>query len=384
MINKLRKKISLIILVSISIPILFIIIFSVVSYYKNTIRSNTMLVERIESPKEKDRNIKASDIDGIYSITIKKSKIISSDNSNNKLKEYALKISNKKSKDGIIGEYIYKTRKQLDKEEIVFIESTDSINKIKLVIITSILGYIVLLILIYIISKKIAKIITKPVEDAFNKQIEFISDASHELKTPLAVIQANADVLESEIKDNKWLGYIQNETENMSKLINEMLLLTKIENVEMPKEEFNLSEHIELITSSFESMAYEKSIKITTNIQENINTKKLNKEDIQHILSTLIDNAIKHTKKGKKVIIDLKRNKENITIKVKNEGEAIPISLREKIFERFYRVDKSRNRDEKRYGLGLAIAKSTVLKNNGTIRVDCNEGITTFTVKLPM
>ncbi len=172
----------------------------------------------------------------------------------------------------------------------------------------------------------------------------------------------------------------------MGKLISELLLLTKIENVDKLRkpEKFNISEHIELIVSSFESMAFEKNVKIENKIQKDVITNTFNKEDITHILSTLIDNAIKHTEEKKKVIIELKKIKDKLIIDVKNKGIEIPVSEREKIFDRFYRIDKSRNRNEKRYGLGLSIAKATVLKNNGTISVDYKEGYTIFEVELPI
>lgn len=403
MINKLKTKISLIIFFAITVPVLFIVIFSVLSYYNNTIRSNTMFFDRInKEPKEEIKegelppDIKRVDdldiinMDGVYSIIISNNKVIrSSDNVTDEMIEYAKKIENTNSESGIIDSYIYKKdMKELRNNEvrIYLVESKSEINKINIVIFISILGSSIAIILVYILSKKIAKMLVKPVEDTFSKQIEFISDASHELKTPLAVIQANADVLEEELKDNKWLSYIQNETDNMGKLINELLLLTKIENVDKLRnpEKFNISSHIELVVASFESMAYEKEVKIETKIEKDVITNSFNKDDITHILSTLIDNAIKHTDKNKKVIVEFDKNKDNIIINVKNKGIEIPVEERDKIFDRFYRIDKSRNRNEKRYGLGLAIAKSTVLKNNGSIGVDYKDGYTVFCVKLPL
>lgn len=103
-------------------------------------------------------------------------------------------------------------------------------------------------------------------------------------------------------------------------------------------------------------MAYEKNVLLKSNIQENIMLNG-NREDIEHILSTLIDNAIKHTEKSKEVIVELKRNKNNITWQVKNMGEPIPEEEREKIFERFYRIDKSRNRKEKKIWTGVGDCK---------------------------
>ena len=129
-------------------------------------------------------------------------------------------------------------------------------------------------------------------------------------------------------------------------------------------------------------MAYEKNVKINTNIQKDV-VMKGNKEDIKHILSILIDNAIKHTETEKDVTIELSKEKNEIILQVKNVGEPIPEVEREKIFERFYRIDKSRNRSEKRYGLGLAIAKSTVEKYNGRIEVICKDGGTNFRVSIP-
>ena len=382
MIKKLKNKLSLIILLSIALPILLITILFGYSYYENTIRSTTMMFERFDhGPKN---NVDFSNFEGVYVFKIVDSKIINDDIDEN-IKAAAIKVIDKKADSGIIGTFIYRKRNDMKKGiEIILIESTDAINKIKLVLSALTFGFIILMIFAYLLAKHISKLLVKPVEETFEQQKDFISDASHELKTPLAVIQANADVLEDEIGKNKWLKYIQNETDNMGKLINEMLLLTKIENVDMLRtpEEFNLSDHIELVTSTFESMAFEKKVKLETDIEKNIVSNRFNKDDITHILSTLIDNGIKHTSKNEKVIVELKKQKDKLIILVKNEGEAIPVEEREKIFERFYRIDKSRNRNEKRYGLGLAICKAIVLKNNGIINVDCNNGITTFKVEL--
>ena len=133
----------------------------------------------------------------------------------------------------------------------------------------------------------------------------------------------------------------------------------------------------------FESMAYEKNVKLKSNIQKYV-IMNGNKEDIEHILSTLIDNAIKHTEPTKQIIVELKKEKNEIIMQVKNMGQAIPEAEREKIFERFYRIDKSRNRNEKRYGLGLSIAKSTVQKYKGKIEVSCIDGFTIFKVTIPI
>lgn len=183
---------------------------------------------------------------------------------------------------------------------------------------------------------------------------------------------------------NKWINYIQNEADSMNKLINELLLLAKIENVDNVKEhkQLNLSKEVEIILSMFESIAYEKQVIIKSKINENI-IMDGNREDIEHIVSTLVDNAIKHTKAQKEVEVELKKEKNEIVLEVRNMGEEIPEEEKEKIFERFYRIDKSRNRNEKRYGLGLAIAKSTIEKYNGKIEVFYKDSFTVFKVTIP-
>lgn len=264
-------------------------------------------------------------------------------------------------------------------------EENESTNKyVKTTIIFSVIMSGMSLIIIYWISKKVSEIIVKPVYETFEKQKQFISDASHELKTPLAVIEANADVLENEVGNNKWLTYIQKETESMAKLINELLLLAKIENVDDIKnyEKFNLSTQVETSASMFESMAHEKQVNITTNIQNDIYVNG-NKQDIDHIVSILLDNAIKHSDPYKDIQVILSKEKNTIVLQVKNHGEPIEQDQQDKIFERFYRIDKSRNRSEKRYGLGLAIANSIVQKYNGKIKVECKDRITNFKVVMP-
>lgn len=396
MIKKLNQRIFLLIMVSLSIIILGTIILFAVLNYSNTINTATFMMDRFigEEPKKspdgkiEDYKIKSEiAIEGVYNFLIQDSIIVqSSDPSNNKnINEYALKIAKKNTEKGMIGKYIYKVRKiKPNTIKITFMENEDAISHIKTIFIFSVIISIVSLLAIYKLAKKLSKMIVKPVEKTFEEQKQFISDASHELKTPLAVIEANADVLENEIGKNKWINYIQNEADSMNKLINELLLLAKIENIDNLKEykQLNLSKEVEIILSMFESMAYEKKVSIKSKIVKNI-TMNGNKEDIEHIVSTLTDNAIKHTEAQKEVEIELKKEKNEIILEVRNMGDSIPEEEREKIFERFYRIDKSRNRKEKRYGLGLAIAKSTVEKYNGKIEVFYKDNFTVFRVTIP-
>ena len=410
MIEKLRKKIFYLVFISLTIIVLGVIILFAVLNYHNTIKTAEMMMNRMtemgffrefdklpEQEEIKDRPPRQNvienrqNIEGIYHITVKDNSVDDSmnneDDIDETIKDYALQLSkrNNKEESGIIDKYIYNVKRRGENIfDITLMENEDAISHANSIQIISIVLCILSIIAIYIGAKKISKTIVKPVEQTFEKQKQFISDASHELKTPLAVIEANADVLESELNDNKWIKYIQSEIESMNKLINELLMLAKIENIDNLREvkQIDISKEIKIIIAMFESMAYEKGVTIKDDVKENIML-KANKEDIEHIVSTLLDNAIKHTAKKKQVVVELNKEKSDIVIQIKNYGKPIPEEEREKIFERFYRIDKSRNRKEKRYGLGLAIAKSTVQKYKGKIEVLYKDHYTIFKVKIP-
>ena len=394
MIKKLSKRIFWLITISSSIIIIGIITLFAILNYRNTINTATTMMDRFSNRDNRGNvddtpnEIIKPNIDGVYNVLIENEIVVENPNEiiDEELKNYALKVSKKRKESGIIGNYIYKTRKMKENSvNVMLIENEEAISHSRKIIEASVIISAIALVIIYLIAKKISKFIVKPVQDAFEKQKQFISDASHELKTPLAVIEANADVLEEENGKNKWLDYIQNEIQSMDKLINELLLLTKIEDAPNIQEKkiFNVSKEVEMNVLLFESMAYEKNVKLNSKIENDVMMNG-NKEDIKHILSTLIDNAIKHTESGDDVIVELTKEKNEIDISVKNKGKEIPEEEREKIFERFYRVDKSRNRNEKRYGLGLSIAKSTVQKYNGDIKVLYRDGFTIFKVNLPI
>ena len=143
----------------------------------------------------------------------------------------------------------------------------------------------------------------------------------------------------------------------------------------------NLSKIVEMSVLTFESLMYENKIELEYDIQKDINI-KCNSSQIKELVATHIDNAIKHSETNGKISIALKKQKNDTVLTVSNRGKEIPKEIREKIFERFYRADESRNRDTNRYGLGLAIAKNIVENHNGKISVESEKGITTFKVVL--
>lgn len=237
--------------------------------------------------------------------------------------------------------------------------------------------------IIYYLSKKITTWITKPAIDSFSKQKEFIEDASHELKTPLAIIMASSDELINDKKNQKYIDNIKYETERMNKLITSLLDLSKLENgvTKVTYQDENISKIVKKVALTFESIAYEEKIKIVSNIEENI-VFKCNKDEIERLVSIILDNAIKHSYQESIINIELHKIKNYINIEITNTGDNIKPGDEEKIFERFYRADKSRNRNANRYGLGLAIAKNIVINHNGVISATSNNSRTTFKIIL--
>lgn len=221
--------------------------------------------------------------------------------------------------------------------------------------------------------------IIKPVKESFDRQKRFIADASHELKTPLSVIMASSESLEDEPGETKWIKNIKNEAERMNLLIMDLLRLAAGESETMSMEEGNLSKTVELSVLTFEGRAFESHIKLRYDIEENIKL-NMNENSIKQLLEILLDNAVRHSEPDGTVKVILKKHGNNIKLFVENRGEAIPKGEEEKIFQRFYRIDKARNRSEGRYGLGLAIARNITEHHNGKISAFSEDGITTFKV----
>ena len=259
----------------------------------------------------------------------------------------------------------------------------------KLIILFIIIGLATLIVLFFI-SVFIARKSIKPVEEAYNSQKRFIADASHELKTPLAIIKTNIDIINANENDTiknqkKWFNYINFQTDRMSKLISNLLYLAKADNnEEMGKTtEFNLSDSILNQILSFEAVMYENSLQMDYNIEDGIIFNG-NKEEINQLMGIFIDNAVKHSFENTCIKVEVLLRKQMVLLSVENTGETIPKEDLKKIFERCYRVEKSREMERGGYGLGLSIALSIVNKYKGNIKAESENNVTKFSVKLPI
>ena len=239
----------------------------------------------------------------------------------------------------------------------------------------------VALILFFFLSMYLAKKIVSPLEESYQKQKQFISDAGHELKTPISVVSANAELLCREIGNNQWLQNIQYENERMGILVGQLLDLARTENVTPQMEHIDFSRLVAGETLPFESVAFEKGLTLSTNIANDIDVVG-NSTQLKQIVSVLLDNAIRHSEGAGEVRLTLTKERNFAKLSVINKGCEIPAEKREQIFERFYRVDTARN-DDKHYGLGLAIAKAIAISHKGHIDVLCYNGFVEFRVHIP-
>lgn len=247
------------------------------------------------------------------------------------------------------------------------------------------------LILLFFISIYFTNKAINPLEETFRKQKQFIADASHELRTPLTIIKTNVSLLrENEMEtihsQKKWINYIDSQAGRMSTLINEMLSLANLD-ANKKKEEIiniNLSKMIRDSLLVFEVVIFEKGLILGEDLTDNIFIKG-EQNQIKKLISILMDNAIKYTNNNGKITVLLINERNKAKLIIRNTGEGIEKEHLEKIFERFYRVDDSRDRGTGGYGLGLSIAKAIVEEHKGKIHAESiinNE--TSFIIELPL
>lgn len=245
-----------------------------------------------------------------------------------------------------------------------------------------------LLIAVFLISLYFANRSIKPVRDAWEKQKQFVADASHELKTPLAAINTNVDVVlgspDSTVKQqSKWLAYIKSEAERLTCLVQNLLFMARIDgDAQIPFAETNLSDVFESSALNMEAVAFEKGKKYSYDIERDIYA-SVNAEQITRLSLILIDNAIKYSADGGCIDIIFKKTQKEAVYTVANDGEPIAPEEQKKIFDRFYCSDKSRTGNS--YGLGLAIAKEISDVHRGKLTVESRENErTVFSFSIPL
>lgn len=391
MFSKSRKKIILSIMGS--IIILFAVTLSVIllASFREIRQKNLDMLERYVEDysidnKEKDRKNKDLELEKnpnknsdyqlstFYSVAISNSgSVLAVDNgnkelyNNDKLTQIAKSILDEKKLSGRTSNLSYVVKDKNGYTLVAFMDNTVSeaglrtmLRYVLIVGFTSIIG-------MFLLSLPLSKRIIKPLEENNRKQKQFISDASHELKTPVAIIGTNTELLSREIGNNEWLENIKYENERMGVLIKQLLDLSHAEDVIVSMENINLSRIVLGEILSFESFAFEKGKELIIDIDEDVYLIG-NQIQLKQLVSILLDNAIRHSS-GKNININLKRKNNTIELNLINDSNEIPQAKLNHIFDRFYRVDEVRNSEDLHYGIGLSIAKAIVEKHGGNIEV---------------
>ena len=225
--------------------------------------------------------------------------------------------------------------------------------------------------------------IVRPLEENDRRQKQFISDAGHELKTPIAVISTNAELLSRESGDSEWLDNIRYENDRMGKLVRELLDLSRAESTGPVMEQLDLSRLVEGEALPFESVAFENGHELVCDIEKDISVRG-DRLRLCQAVSILLDNAVQHSLPGGRIDLSLRKEHHSAVLRVSNPAQEISREALDNLFERFYRADESRTGDGKNYGLGLAIAKAVAQAHQGTIDAAFEDGIMTFTFSVPV
>lgn len=275
---------------------------------------------------------------------------------------------------GFHGDYRYLAYTAGTETHVIFLDTGREMSSFRRFLYTSagvsLGGLLAVFLLLLFVSGKIVK----PFAETYQKQKQFITDAGHELKTPLTIIDADAQVLEMDVGENEWLSDIQAQTKRLAQLTNSMLQLARME--EQPQVEkiaFPLSDVVQETAETFGALAKTREKTLSIDIEPMLSLTG-DEKAIRQLLSILLDNAVKYADEHGKITVSLKKHKNHIQISVYNTAQAIDRESLPHLFDRFYRTDASRNSRTGGYGLGLSIASSIVAAHKGKIWAETADG----------
>ena len=301
--------------------------------------------------------------------------------------EYAQKVWASGRRSGFLEYYRYLVCEEEQGTLIVFLDCGRSLSTFLSTLLTSVLlallGLLAVLVLLLILSKHIVR----PVAESYEKQKQFITDAGHELKTPITIIGADADLAEMECGENQWIADIRRQAQRLTRLTNDLIYLSRMEE-EQPKLqpiEFPLSDVAEEMAQSFQALAKSQGKELLLRIQPMLSFTG-DEKAIRQLLSILLDNALKYSADSAPLTLKLEKQGRTILLTVSNPvAQPMEQDKLSHLFDRFYRTDQSRNSETGGYGLGLSIARSIVLAHKGKIRAESPDGRTlTIAVHLPV
>lgn len=291
-------------------------------------------------------------------------------------------LSNREKQQGIYDNFIYSVTDLNGQTLVALMDNTLVTDSFTTLFQNTLLVGSIMALVLLLCSIVLARWIIRPLEESDRQQRQFLSDAGHELKTPVSVVNANAELLSRQIGPNQWLENIQFENNRMADLISHLLLLVRTEQVQIPLEPVDLSRIVTGGILPFESIAFEQGFQIQSEIQKDIIISG-NTLFLDQLVSIFLDNALSHSSHPGTIQVSLSRCRGGCLFTVSNLG-SLTFTDEKEIFSRFTRGEKERSGNGEHYGLGLAIAKNIVIKHHGNIQVSCREEIITFSVFFPI
>ena len=291
------------------------------------------------------------------------------------------------SDEGVLAEHHLRYLRQtgLLSTRIAFTDSTLEQATLRSLLTGSLLIGLAALAVLFACSYVLSGAVTRPVDRAWQQQKQFLSDASHELKTPLTVILSSAELLEQSAapEQKQYVDNVRAESRRMKRLVEDMLTLSRVERggEHLPDTTADLSDAAADAALRFEPVAYEAGHTLSYDIAPGLLVRG-DSGKLEQAVAVLLDNAIKYAAPGTEVRLDAARQGKNACLWVENEGDPIPADKLPHIFDRFYRADESRT-DGGSFGLGLPIARAIVEAHRGTLRCDSGGHTTRFTITLP-
>ena len=229
--------------------------------------------------------------------------------------------------------------------------------------------------------------IVRPIAESYAKQKRFITDAGHELKTPITIIRADAEVLQSELDgENEWLADIRKQTQRLAELTGDLIYLSRMEeeNAALQMQPLSLSELVDETAQSFQALARSKGKRFSASVAPGLRVSG-DEKALAKLVSILLDNAMKYSPEGGTVELTLEQSGRSARLSVKNSTAPMEKGNADRLFERFTREDRSRSSESGGFGLGLAIAKAVTEAHRGRIRAESEDGLSlTVTAELPL
>ncbi len=276
---------------------------------------------------------------------------------------------------GFTGNYRYALKQNQNGYIVVFLDCGRSLASAHSFLWTSLgismAGFFLVFLLLFFLSARIVK----PIAESYERQTQFITDASHDLKTPITIIDADAAVLEMEIGENEWLSDIQKQTKQLTDLTNELVFLSRTEEEDKLFQmiEFPLSDVILETAQSYEALAISQEKSFSIQVDPMLSFFG-DEKTFRHLVSLLLDNALKYSGDRGVISLTLKKADHAIRLSVYNTCEPLSPEDLKHLFDRFYRTDKSRNSQTGGHGIGLSVAKAIVSAHGGTISATSTDG----------